>query len=247
MLNKYLALFRKKQNIPEHSPENHGTLTCENNHDDTHNMNRYKYNFEEYVSEVTSAVARFGFLPKGKNTLVRQTEHCTQRINFVCTKVRNKNEIHVITCVAFTFPPLDKLISDLSGTKYDKGFPTGSIPLETLSTGAWNPILYISDDTDVSTDVQKTIQHLEEHALAFWDSCDTLEKFYNKLKDNDPHVVSSVAGLNKQPWNLLGLTLLLQYDAMAILEANRPFFEKSLSAPQFEELTEKCKRIAGES
>lgn len=83
MLSKYLALLTRKQNKPEQNSENHTTLTREKNHDDTHNMNRYKYNFEEYVSEVTSAVARFGFLPKGKNTLVRQTEHCIQRINFI--------------------------------------------------------------------------------------------------------------------------------------------------------------------
>lgn len=202
-------------------------------------MQLHERHFEEFVDGVFAGLSSLGFCKK-RNSFLRKNGDCSQFVNIVPTKVRGRNEIHVITCIGFSFDSLNQKIAELQSQKYIKAFPTASIPLETLVSGTWNPIMYIREDTDVSDDIQRTISNIQTHGMSFWKRCETLELFESQLVGNNRTVINSVGSLNKQEWNLLGLAILLNHDCFSVLRQFDDFFSKDLTLAQYETLKMHC-------
>jgi len=152
----------------------------------------------------------YGFRKKRKNFFIRTINESIQHISILDTKVKGKNEVHIYISVGFTYDLVNKAISFIRDVNYDKKWATANINLSSLINNNRIYDFYINEKTDIEYVVTDIIQNIKEYAFEFWDSCNNMEKFYNKLLNRDDIIRKSTFTLKRPEWNLLALSIILE-------------------------------------
>lgn len=182
-----------------------------------------------YILEdrILQELQKFGFKKKRKGYFIRKVQNCTQSVTVLDTKIRNKQEIHVTIGIGFTYEKVNKMVFYLKNKKYDSGWGTGTDNLGTL-IGDKKPYgFYINNNTDIENIVDNILFNVKKYAFAFWEECDTLDKFKRKLEEKNNIVHFSTYSLFRPEWNLLALEVLLKgYRFDEIINEYHDFFNE---------------------
>jgi hypothetical protein len=169
-----------------------------------------------------------GFKKKRKNFFVNKVGDCIQHISVLETKMKGRNETHIIILVGFSYEKVNRVISFIQSQKYDKRWATANLNLAALVNPKQTYGFYINDETDVNCIVEDIILNLKRYSFDFFSSCDNMDKFYLKLINKDELVRLSTFALKGPEWNLLALSILLNHnDYEAIMNEYETEFLKN--------------------
>ncbi len=141
-----------------------------------------KEKMEELMCLMEEAFSEYGFKKaRKKNVLIKKSGEFFQEINFVPTKIRGLEQIHIYIHISFGYRRLEKLLMYLKDDYRLKGWGTGVYH----NIGNFLPDkkcdFYICKDTDLKPIVSKIHSVIKEYGFPLFEKFDTYQKFENSL------------------------------------------------------------------
>lgn len=164
----------------------------------------------DFENKFLDSLNQFDFKKKRKGYFIRNKKDCIQHIAILQTKIKGRNEVHIDISIGFTYEKINKVISFIKDEKFDKRWPTAAINMGGIIKSNEPYGFYISESTDLDYIIKNIKNDIENYALDFWQSCDSLEKFNGRLLQGDRNVQLSTYSLNRPEWNRLALSVILE-------------------------------------
>ncbi len=173
-------------------------------------MQNIKEKMLQFDEELLKYLSEFGFTKKRRHYFARKINDCIQHISIVETKKKREDKVHISISVGFTYEKINEIISFIQDEKYDARWATASINIGSLMNINVPYCFFMENETDMCPIVQNILLNIKKYAFDFWEGCDTLAKYEDKLLSKDKNVVRSTYTLKRPEWNLLALSLLLK-------------------------------------
>lgn len=165
---------------------------------------------KEFDNELLKQLSSYGFKKKKKHLFIRNQEECLQHITILETKIKGEDKVYINICVGFKYEKINRLISIIQNEKYDNRWATANINMSSLMNLSEPYGFYLDEKTDLELIIQQVFYAIKNYALAYFESCDTLEKYEAMLLCKDDNVIKSTYTLKRPEWNLLALAIILE-------------------------------------